>query len=89
MQWSADEVALLRRLARSGISYSEMGSHLGRTKYSIYRKARDLGLMPPRPVPSGFQADRRVDHGRTGGKSYVKKRAGKTTLPPLSSLQET
>jgi hypothetical protein len=91
MEWTADEIALLRKLAHKtpAMTYVEMGSHLGRSKNSIARKAHDLDL-PPRPASnSGFQADRgrRADHGRNG-RSYVKKRAGKTTLPPLASLQD-
>jgi hypothetical protein len=84
--WTAAEVTLLRKLARTDLSYAGIGEKIGRTKHAVARKLHDIG-MPPRIAPkSGFQAERgaRVkpsSHDKGGGI-----RAGKVTLPPLPSL---
>jgi hypothetical protein len=80
--WTAAEIAQLRYLARMGLSMSQIGDKLGRSKHSVQRKVRDLSL------PTG----RRERPQRVAGESHTKGdviRAGAVTLPPLPSLQPT
>ena len=82
--WPHDEVLFLIRLREQGCSYSEIARQLNRSEHSVSSKVRILlkdGTLKPHP------------------KSYRPKvvaapvqevpRAGKHTLPPLPSLQET
>jgi hypothetical protein len=78
--WTAADIAQLRYLARMGLSMSQIGDKLGRSKHSVQRKVHDLGL------PTG----RRERPYRAAGESHTKGdtlRAPRTTLPPLPSLQ--
>jgi hypothetical protein len=77
--WTDEERAMLRRLRANGLGATRIGVMMGRSKNAVYRQLRYLGLATgnaPRPP-------KRPSHDAGGGI-----RAGRTTLPPLPSLQD-
>jgi hypothetical protein len=74
--WTDEERALLRRLRANGVGATRIGVMMGRSKHSVDKQLRYLALNTP-------QAPKRPSHDAGGGI-----RAGKTTLPPLPSLQD-
>lgn len=77
--WTDEERLKLRKLVDEGLSTSEMGRRLGRTKGAVTRQLRYLDLTSkwqPREGP-GRVVVRTPRLGR-----------GKATLPPLMSLRE-
>lgn len=47
-RWSADEVAMLRRLTLEGHTYAQIGQVMGRTEHAVNIKACHLDLRHPR-----------------------------------------
>lgn len=79
--WPRDEVEKLKLWRSAGIGNAEVARRLGRTVHAVTAKVRGLGLTPLKremPVPHRVRQDRQPEVPR----------AGKTTLPPLPSLQE-
>jgi transposase len=73
--WSAEEKALFIQLRTDGLSMRQIAARLHRSETSLTRMVERLDV-PRRP--SQFQPAAHPKHA---------KRAGKTTLPPLKSLQ--
>lgn len=80
--WTDDEVARLRELADGTLTQRQIAQRLGRTKLSISRKLRLLGLQGA-PIIKRT----RTESGRFEPSRSKVERAGKSTLPPLASLQ--
>jgi hypothetical protein len=76
--WTDEERAMLRRLRMNGVQLKACATMMGRSYHSIQRQVRYLGLQEKAPRP---QPEKRGSHDAGGGI-----RAGKTTLPPLPSL---
>jgi IS30 family transposase len=72
--WSEDERQELRRLCENGMQRVAIARHLGRSVHSVARQLAYLGLRTAPHAPGKRQ--------RTAHK------AGRTTLPALSSLQQ-
>jgi hypothetical protein len=68
---------MLRRMRRNGQSLQDISVALGRSYGSIQRQIRYLGIQAQRHEPKPEPAPRRD----------APIRAGRTTLPPLPSLQ--
>jgi hypothetical protein len=58
--WTADEVATLRRMARAGCSDVEIGRHLGLSKRRVGHKRRLLGVAPGMPAQLRIVKARRL-----------------------------
>lgn len=78
--WSDEECAKLRRMRAEGLSCAASGRLLGRSKHSVHRKLRSLGLLPPQ----GAQEPPEPVRERRFGPHVVPK----VTLPPLPSLMD-
>jgi hypothetical protein len=78
--WTDEERAMLRRLRQNGLGATRIGVMMGRSKSSVEKQLRYLALNQTAPRP---QAPKRPSHDAGGGI-----RAGRTTLPPLPSLQD-
>jgi IS30 family transposase len=77
--WTEEEREQLRRLCENGLSQGQIGKMMGRSKHSVSRQMRNLGLAKNERNPvGGVVADRR----------HVRQRAPLTTLPPLPSLAD-
>jgi hypothetical protein len=76
--WSDDEVELFLQLRADGLSNKQIAARLGRSESALSRKLKRLAEAP-----------RRTGHFQPAAKGprYVRKRAGKVTLPPLPSTQ--
>lgn len=83
MLWTDTEIECLRELARTDLSLHEIGIQLRRSKFSVTRKVRDLGLRPP-----GYRKVIRRAASTPESRHEKQERAGKTTLPTLPSLQD-
>lgn len=81
--WPKLEVQELIRLRDEGHGPAEIARRLQRTENSVNSKVRQLHLPPMavRPVPPKPNQPKRE-------RVEPPERAGKTTLPPLPSLQE-
>jgi hypothetical protein len=79
--WTDEERAQLRRLNENGLSQSQIGRMMGRTKHSVHRQMASMGLVKSDRHPE--IPDRR--HSPPGATTN---RAPKTTLPPLLSLMD-
>lgn len=55
--WTADDIATLRKLVRENTPTRVIGLKLGRTEAAIYAKAKELGLSlkPTNQSPYGTQ----------------------------------
>jgi len=85
--WTADEEALLRKLLPEGLTISQLGDRLGRTRNSIQRKLASLGLRTMGKHP-GMRYRGKFAKAEDRASHDVIPRAGRITLPPLASLQE-
>jgi hypothetical protein len=74
--WTDEERVKLRQLNAQGLSESKIGKLMGRSKYSINRQRKYLGLPVTQTSVKGV---RKVQ--------YVRKRVGKVSLEPLTSLK--
>jgi hypothetical protein len=81
--WPTDDVDRLRAWRHDGISNLEIGKRLGRSKFAVKAKIRALRL----PRLKGF-TPRPPQQQQLRKKPAQSQRAGKTTLPPLASLQD-
>jgi hypothetical protein len=76
--WTDEERAMLRRLRANGVGLKACAVMMGRSYHSIQRQIRYLGLqlrLPPKPKSAAPRRDEPI-------------RVGRTTLPPLPSLQD-
>ena len=55
--WLAEEENLVRKAYAEGGSLTRLGARLGREKWSIMWKAKDLGLCGTHPRPNGFRTE--------------------------------
>jgi hypothetical protein len=78
--WPKDEVEKLRLWRSAGIGNAEVARRLGRTIAGVTAKVRSLKLPPLDYKPTPPQRERT--------RPPEVHRAGRTTLPPLSSLSE-
>ena len=78
MDWSDANIARLRTLWAEGHSVAEIGRRMGVSKNAVVSNADRLGL-DARPSPIRRSAP---------AKAAPIPRAGRTTLPPLPSLQQ-
>lgn len=77
--WSDEERAMLRRLRANGVGTMQAATMMGRSKNSITRQLKYLGLgVRNAPRPAKPPKPRHEGPGR----------AGAVTLPPLPSLQD-
>ncbi len=81
--WSAAEIAKLKKWRAAGVTYEEIATRLGRSRNAVRSKANDIGL-PPLRTPAELARRRSPD----APAPEPVQRAGKTTLPPLPSLQD-
>jgi hypothetical protein len=82
MDWTQEDIQLLRQLRAAGLSYDEIAAALHRSTAAIGTKARQLKLPARHYVPTPPQPKRGPAHRV---RLHIP-RAGKTTLPPLPSL---
>lgn len=80
--WTDEERALLRQMIENGLSQSQIGKMLGRTKNSVHRQLTNLGLVSSDRNPVRPRAE------RPAPRPVGHPRAPKTTLPPLPSLMD-
>lgn len=73
--WTEDERTLLRQLIENGLSQSQAGVHLGRSKNSVHRQLATMGIV----------YNERADV--VTAKATAARHAPKHTLPPLPSLR--
>jgi GcrA cell cycle regulator len=53
MEWTADRIALLKRLRGDGVSYAAIAAKLGISRGAVSGKVDRLGLAAPAPAPRG------------------------------------
>jgi IS30 family transposase len=75
--WTDEERQQLRRLHDNGMSQTQIGKAMGRSKNSIHRQLANLGLI---------RSDRNSAVVARVTPGHAVHRAPKTTLPPLPSL---
>ena len=76
--WTDEERVQLRRLRENGLTLGQIAALMGRSKDSVHRQTRYLGLLKASPVASPRSAPLAAPLGRSP----------KVTLPPLPSLAE-
>lgn len=80
--WTKGEERKLRELRARGINNIEASQILKRTLSAVVAKVRNLGLPPLKPLTPGEHMKRQ----KPPAEPVV--RAGKSTLPPLPSLED-